>query len=182
MLFSDYKCDPITINDKKYRVKKWNPLTTTAEGFKLVKVATPFLTVIADLKMGKPSIEKELDEIYQEQFSNEFMMTQAFAQVRELLEEDHFLDLQEKLLKGLQVKDEAKDEWLDVNWVDHISNPENEGDYLELLLYSGKANLFDFFMKQGMFSSLIETASPMIKKMKESLKEQAEKVSSDQDS
>jgi len=176
MLFSDYKCDPVTINGTKYRVKKWNPITTTAEGFKLVKVVTPFLTVIADLKLGKSSIEKELDEIYQDQFSNEFMMTQAFAQVRELLEEEHFLDLQDKLLKGLQVKDEDKDEWVDVEWVQHISDPKHEQDYLELLIYSGKANLLDFFMKQGMFHSLTSTISPMIQKVKETfLKVQAEK-------
>ncbi len=185
MLFSEHVADFKVINGTKYRAKKWNVITTTTEAFKLIKVITPFLTVLADLKTGKSSVQSELDEIYQDQFSNEFIFTQAFAQVRELLEEGHFLDLQHKLLSSLEYKDETKDEWVTIgnDWTTHLSEPEYEGNYLDLLWYTAEVSLVNFIKKQHMFNSLIATASPMIQKLKKSFQtEQVEKASSDQDS
>jgi RNAse (barnase) inhibitor barstar len=170
-LLSGYKSDPKVINGHKYRVNKWNVITVTAEGFKLLKVMTPVVTVIADLKMNKGDVHKELDEIYQEQFSNDFIFTQAFSQVRELLEEEHFLELQHKLLSSIEIKDEEKDEWVKVtDWVDHLSKPEYEGDYLDLMWFSAEVNLVNFMKKQTMLTSLTETVAPLLSKVKESLK------------
>ncbi|CAM0042865.1 tail assembly chaperone [Vibrio phage K460] len=181
MLFSEQVATPKVINGTKYRSKKWGVLTTTTEAFKLIKVITPAITVMSDLKMGKSGIQSELDEIYQEQFSNEFAFTQAFAQVRELLEEDHFLDLQHKLLSSLEVKDEEKDEWvvLGEDWASHLSKEEYEGDYLDLLWYTAEVSLVNFILKQRIFRSAKEMVSPILAKMGQSLKESVEKVSSE---
>ena len=183
MLFSDYKSDPIVVGETKYRVKNWHVKETTSEAFKLGKVITPMFTVMADLKLGKSDVQSELDEIYQEKFDNEFMFTQAFAQVRELLEEDHFVDLEHKLLSCIEMKDEQKDEWVSLDWGEHLSNPKYRGDYLDLFIFSFKENLWAFMKAQHMFRSLTGNLSPLLSKLKTTFQTaQVEKASSDQDS
>lgn len=170
MIFSEHKLDPTTINGTKYRVAKFNVITTSAEGFKLLSAVAPSLGVMADIKLGKSDIQKELDEIYTDTHSNEFVFTQAITHLQQHLTEEHFLELQDKLLKSLEMKDEQKDEWVKVDWIQHLSSEEYESDYLELLIYAFRGNLLSFFMKQvgknSMFRSVIETVSPMLNKMK----------------
>lgn len=157
-----------TINGRAYKMKKWNTFSTSLEGMKLAKVIAPSFAMISDMWMNKTKSEdktqEELDEMFQDQQESMYLLTGAVTQLCSQLEDDHFMDLVDKLLTPLQLvtDDEAKPISA---WEDHFDDfPE---DYDQVLLWSIKVNLLDFFMKQATFASKIGMLTKVFKTMKE---------------
>lgn len=149
-----------TINGRTYKLKKWSTITTSLEGMKLAKVLAPSFTMVADMWMGKSEEQRELEAIHQEAGDNLFMLTGAITQLCAAIGDEHFLDLQDKLLSNLQII--VDDEAVDIpEWSDHID--EYPQDWDQLLVWSIKENLWDFFMKQATFASKIETVVNVLK-------------------
>ena len=84
----------------------------------------------------------------------------------EILSSEDFMALQDKLLSSLEIKDEVKDEWVELDWLDHLSNPEFEGNYMELVFFTFKTQLLAFFQAQSMFQNLSSLVSPLMDQMK----------------
>lgn len=152
----------------RYRLKKWNAATTTVQGFKLLKVFMPMLTMYADVKSESMKVD-ELSAMLED--NSEYVFTKGFMQVSEQLTPEHFVDLQEKLLCGLEVFDKDKEEWVSVgDWSEFFSTEAYGQDWMEAVIWSFKVNLLDFLQRQSMFASVTEsvmtTLAPLLDKIK----------------
>lgn len=166
-----------TINGHAYKLKKWSVVTTSLEGLKLAKVIAPSFTMIADMWMGKSTEQRELESIHQEVQDIQFLLTGAMTQLCGALDDEHFMDLQHKLLANLQII--VDDEAVDIeDWVEHFDNAEFTQDMFEVMEWSIKENLWDFFMKQDMFVSKIG----MLTKLLNPLKNQVESLTESKES
>lgn len=166
-----------TINGRTYKLKKWSTITTSLEGMKIAKVIAPSFTIMADMWMGKTPEQRELEKVHQEVEDNMYMMTGAMTQLSGAIEDEHFLDLVNKLLSGLQiiVDDEAQEI---EDWSDHFDN--HVEDYDQVLFWSIKENLWDFFMKQDMFASKIKMVTNVLSPMLNEVSNLADKNTNQQ--
>ncbi len=166
-----------TINGRTYKLKKWSTITTSLEGMKIAKVIAPSFSMMADLWMGKSVEQRELEAVHQEVSDNMYIMTGAVTQLCGAIDDDHFIELAGKLFSGLQiiVDDEAKD--ID-DWSDHFDVYGEDFD--QVLMWSIKENLWDFFMKQDMFASKIKMVTNVLTPMVTELENLAEKSTKQQ--
>lgn len=140
------------VNGRTYKLKKWSTITTTLEGMKVAKVIAPSFSIIADLWTGKTEDQKVLEEINKEVHDNMYIFTGAVTQLCGAIEDEHFIDLSNKLLDGLYIIEDDEAKKID-DWSEHFdTHPE---DFEAVLMWSVKENLLDFFMKQPTFASKI---------------------------
>lgn len=161
-----------TVNDRTYKMSKWSTITTTLEGMKLAKVIAPSFAMVSDMWMGKDQNKDELDLILEDRDQNMYLLTGAVTQLCSSLEDEHFMSLVDKLLSGLEIiKD---DEAVKIeDWSEHFDEfPE---DYDQIVMWSIKENLWDFFMKQDTFASKIK----MVTKILTPMADQMQKLASD---
>ena len=166
-----------TINGKTYKLRTWSTITTTLEGMKIAKVIAPSFSIIADLWSGKTEDQKVLEEINKEVSDNMYIFTGAVTQLCGAIDDEHFIDLSNKLLDGLYiiVDDEAKK--ID-DWSEHFDkHPE---DFEEVLMWSVKENLLDFFMKQPTFGSKIGKLLKVMKPLQKQYEDLVEKSTQEQ--
>lgn len=154
------------INGRKYKIKKWSTLTTVLEGTKLGKVLLPSFTTIADVWQNNKRNEESLDVYLSDVANIEWLWTSAATQLTTLLTDEHCEDIYNKLLSGLYIM--IDDEFVEIdNWSEHFDNDLYTEDFLEVLIWSIQVNLYDFFMKQGIFRSKIEVLKKALNKFKE---------------
>ncbi len=132
-----------SIEDRTYVLKKWSVRSTMLEGKRIGLAIAPSLTTIADMKLAKSQdVLSELDE--QEQVS--FILTAAITQLAGNFSDELFQETIDKLLSGISMDGDVIEDWSD-----HFDKyPE---DFMEILVWSIKENVWDFFMKQRMFRS-----------------------------
>lgn len=174
-MFNFSKVEPVKtiINGKTYKTKKWSTLTTSLEGMKIAKVLAPSFAIIADLWMNKTEDQKEMEKISKELEDMVPAITGAVTQLCASLEDEHFTDLVDKLLRGLQVVGEDN-EAKDIGDID-VYFDENQEDFIDVLTWSIKVNLLDFFMKQATFASKIEMLKEILTTMTPDLEKLTEK-------
>ncbi|AUR89080.1 hypothetical protein NVP1121O_052 [Vibrio phage 1.121.O._10N.286.46.C4] len=168
------------INGTKYKLVKWSSYSTTLEGMKIGKILAPTITMMGELLNSKTSFQGELEEIYTDPSDNVFAMTGAIHQLIAAIGDEHFMDLQDKLLSGLSVHDPEKDEYVVIDaWYEHLDNPAYSSDWEELLVWSIKENLINFFMNQSTFQSAIgmfsKIANPLLEKLQSQIPQDTNK-------
>lgn len=138
-------------NPRHYNMKKWSTVTTILEGKKLgLVIAQPF-AMIMDLLQAKES-QSSLSEMVEE---NSFVFTGAVTQLAGALTDDHFMDLVDKLLTGLVHEGESIEDWSS-----HFD--EYPEDFEQVVLWSLKENLYDFFMKMPTFRTKLEMLKEIV--------------------
>ena len=145
------------VNDTKYKLRRWSAITSNFEGFKLGKAFAPAFAMAHDLKSFKSEDQVELEDIHQDIGDMVFVSTGVVTRLMEGLKDEHFLDLQSKLLSGLSYYDNDKEDWVDISEDPslHFDTEDFEGNIMEIFIWSLKENLWDFFMKQGTFATKI---------------------------
>ncbi|CAH9012548.1 conserved hypothetical protein [Vibrio phage 424E50-1] len=166
------------INGTKFRITKWSVITTNLEGLKLAKVIAPSFTMVADMWMGKTAEQRELEAVHQEVGDIQFLLTGAMTQLCGALEDEHFMDLQDKLMSDLEYLDDG--EWIKIDdWVEYFDKEENQPNMLDVMQWSIKENIWDFFMKQATFASKIEMVLKVLNPIKNQVKNLTESKESD---
>ncbi|AGH32173.1 tail assembly chaperone [Vibrio phage 11895-B1] len=155
------------INGRVYKLRTWSAFTTGLEGFKLAKVFAPALAMGYDLHSVKSEEQKELEAIYPEIGDQIFTATGVVTQLTSQLTDEHFMDLSEKLFSGLSYLDEEGEAHAIDNADEYLESRPN--DYIDIMVWSLKENLWDFFMKQDMFASKIGAVAQFLTKTMESL-------------
>jgi hypothetical protein len=141
---------------RHYNMKKWSTVTTILEGKKLgLVIAQPF-AMIMDLLQAKEN-ESSLSELVEE---NNFVFTGAVTQLAGALTDDHFMELVDKLLTGLTHEGEPIEDW-------SAHFDEYPEDFEQVILWSLKENLYDFFMKSPTLRSKLETLRTIVKPLAE---------------
>ena len=137
-----------------YKARPLSALSTSVEGMKLLKVLTPSLGAGIDSLVGKDSSVMQLD-------GNSYTLTTMFTMFSENLTDEHFIDIQDKLLGSLIVDDKEVE-----NVDDHFSEGNIE-DLMEVLMWLFKENFYSFFMGSALLrtriASLMEAMSPQLK-------------------
>lgn len=164
-----------TINNHKYKLQKWNTKTVFEEGTELLKVVSPSLTMLAgDLIDGTKSADQELFEDVLS--SKKYALTEAFSVLNSTLTREHISTLVDKTLSGLSYYDSEEEEWVKVDdYGDLFDQEEYEADFLDVLFWTLKENLYSFFIKQGMFNSKIRSLSKLVKSFVENMPKSEEK-------
>lgn len=164
-----------TINNHKYKLQKWNTKTVFEEGTELLKVVSPSLTMLAgDLIDGTKSADQELFEDVLS--SKKYALTEAFSVLNSTLTREHISALVDKTLSGLSYYDSEEEEWVKVDdYSDLFDQEEYEADFLDVLFWTLKENLYSFFIKQGMFNSKIRSLSKLVKSFVENMPKSEEK-------
>ncbi|QXN60118.1 hypothetical protein KUA24_51 [Vibrio phage HNL01] len=156
------------INGKKYKMKRWATVTTVLEGTKLGKILLPSFSTIADVWMQRGTDDAAFDDFMRESQQVEWLLTSAATQLTTLLTDEHCEELYNKLLSGLSIM--VDDEFVEVeDWSDHFDTEEFAEDFLDVLVWSIKENLYDFFMKQAMFRSKIEVLQNLLNNFKQNM-------------
>ena len=136
---------------RTYQFKKLSARTTTTEAFKILKQVFP------SVGYGIDSIKNQDDIFGPEGFDT---LTGMFQLMSENLSEEHFDDLQDKLLtpmifNGKEVED----------WSEHFDDyPE---DYIEILSFIGKETFTSFFMGSGILAPWISKLKNLLPNLKE---------------
>lgn len=159
-----------TINDRKYKLRRWNVATTNREGIELIKVLAPSVAVVADSWLSN-SNRSEIEELLgQEDIS--YTLTSAATHLSTMLEPDHVSDLYDKLLSGLSIYDKEKEDWVEIHdWNEFFDDDVYEEDFMNILTWSVKENLYNFFTKQAMFQSTLKSLKTKILEVFPSAKE-----------
>ena len=174
--------EKFTVNEvRQYRLTKWSTITTLFEGQKLLKTIAPSFAAMADMKIGSQAKPESLDEII-EGTDIEYMLTGAITQLSMNFSDEHFEELVNKLLQGLEYRSkDEENEWGDfkdvTDWSEHFD--EHPEDFEIVVVKSIKVNLYDFFMKQATVRSSIEkvltVVKPLANHLNKSMKEDSTK-------
>lgn len=165
------KSEPIrkVINGHTYKLTRWSPVTTNLEGFRLGMAVAPAFTMLADMYTAQKKLQAEYGTTGAMEEEN-MIWTGAFSQLAGSLTPEMYIDLQDKLFKSVQVIIDEEAKSIE-DWSEHFDKDEYKGDWAEVLYWSFKENLWDFFMKQGIVASKIEilkeVASPLIQQVQE---------------
>lgn len=137
------------------------------EGFKLAKALAPALGAGADAMAHESKAQEEFLETRANTFGSILLM------LSESIGDDHFYDLQEKLLGSLHFGDsEVKD-------LDEHFNKYPE-DFIEVLVWLFKENFTSFFIGSSMFHSLKEKVTSLLSpKLKNELENFKKKLNED---
>lgn len=137
-----------------YKARPLSGLSVSAEGVKLLKVLTPSIGAGIDSLVGKDADIMQLD-------GNSYTLTTMFTMLSDNLTDEHFIDLQDKLLGSLIVDDKAIEDP-----DDHFSEGNIE-DLMEVLMWLFKENFYNFFMGSStlrtQIQSLMGAMSPDLK-------------------
>lgn len=136
-----------------YKAKPMSALSVSVEGMKLLKVLSPSLGAGIDSMVGKDTSMMQLD-------GNSYTLTTMFTMFSENLTDEHFIDLQDKLLGSLIIDGKEVAD-VDAHFDDHME------DLIEVLTWLFKENFWDFIMRSAILrtkiASLMAVLSPEVK-------------------
>ncbi len=159
-LFSKNEPEVKTINDRVYKLRKWNTSTTILTGKKLLLAIAPAFGAFADNRK-KP----DLDIFSLEEDQGSMAFTAAAYQLGEHITDELFMETLDKLLSGLECDGKVIEDW-DTHF-------DTYGEDLDIVLgWSLKENLWGFFMKSSMFRSKVGMIQTEAKQFLDSLKKE----------
>lgn len=130
---------------RKYQANKLGAEVIAKEWFKILPIITPMMGALGDSAIE----EKEYG------IPSQHKLQAAMLSLSSELDEEHFADLQEKLLGKLMFNGKDLE-----HWGEHFDS--HTEDYLDVLVWLIKENFYDFFTSSRMIQ-------PFVKKMKESI-------------
>jgi hypothetical protein len=138
---------------RKYTANKLSAKEVSVEGFKLLRAVMPSFGAAIDA--------------FSEGDSEFLPTTNKFSEIlfflSENLTDEHFSNLEDKLLGSLIVDDKE----LGVEWSDHFDD--HPQDFLEILGWLGEENFKSFFMESTIIAPLQKRITPVFQNLKDKL-------------